>query len=264
MGLKENTLAIIINAGNEEEMIADCLRSVAFADELVFVAANSTDNTLNIAKNLCPQAKFIRVSDSYGQNFAKWHNIGLQNAASDWVLHLDADERITPKLRREIKNTISHPKHHYYAIPRTNHFLGQRVKYGGTYPDYVKRLFERSRVKGWVGQIHEQPLIEGAIGYLKNDLLHFTHRNLTSMLQKSILWTDVEARALVEANHPPIVWWRIIRMMLTKLWQRLIRQQMWRDGTVGWISVIFEVFDTFLIYARTWELQKNAAKSRYL
>jgi hypothetical protein len=95
------------------------------------------------------------------------------------------------------------------------------------------------------------------MGYLKHDLLHFTHTDLTSMLQKSIAWTDMEARAIHAGNHPPVVWWRFIRMMLTKIWQRLIREQIWRDGTVGWISLIFETFDTFIIYARLWELQQN-------
>jgi len=258
------TITIIINAGNEAEMIAPCLRSARFADELVFVAANSTDNTLQIVKKITPQAKIITVFDSYGKNFAKWHNIGLKNATSDWVFHLDADERISPALKDEITSTIRSPQHNHYAIPRANHFLGRRVKFGGSYPDYVKRLFRRDQLKKWVGQLHEEPIINGPIGYLQNDLLHFTHRDLSSMLAKSILWTDIEAKALHAASHPPIVWWRFLRMMLTKLWQRLIAQQMWRDGTVGWISVIFEMFDTFLIYARLWEIQTYAAKSRHL
>jgi hypothetical protein len=70
----------------------------------------------------------------------------------------------------------------------------------------------------------------------------------------------MEAQALFQNNHPPVVWWRFIRMMLTKIWQRLIVQRMWQDGVVGWISVIFETFDTFLIYARLWELQQKQNK----
>jgi hypothetical protein len=77
------------------------------------------------------------------------------------------------------------------------------------------------------------------------------------MVNKTLVWTDMEAQALFQNNHPPIVWWRFIRMMLTKIWERLIVQKMWRDGTVGWISVLFETFDTFLIYARLWEIQQK-------
>ncbi len=250
-----NNLSIIINSGNEQQVIGDCLRSALFADEIIFVAANSTDNTIRIVKDIAPQAKIFTVFDSYGKNFAKWHNIGLRQATKNWVFHLDADERITPKLKTEIIATINHPCHTYYAIPRANYFLGKRVLYGGTYPDYVKRLFLRSKLKKWSGKIHEEPQIDGEIGYLQHSLIHLTHRDLASMLQKSILWTDVEAQALHQDRHPPVVWWRILRMMFTKLWHRLLIQSMWRDGVIGWVSVIFETFDTYMIYSRLWEIQ---------
>ncbi len=84
------------------------------------------------------------------------------------------------------------------------------------------------------------------------------------MLEKTLVWTDMEAQALFDAQHPPVFWWRFPRMMLTKTWQRLIKEQMWRDGTVGWISVIFESFDTFIIYAKLWEKQVYDSKSRHL
>lgn len=250
-------LSIIINAGNEEAVITDCLKSALFADEIIFVAANSTDHTTDIVKHIAPLAKIYRVTDSYGKNFAKWHNIGLSHATSDWILHLDADERISPKLQQEIIQTINQAKFSHYAIPRANHFLGKRVRYGGSYPDYVKRLFIRQRLKKWTGKLHEEPVITGPIGYLQNDLIHYTHRDLTSMLQKTILWTDVEAQALHQHHHPSVVWWRIIRMMFTKFWQRFIVQSMWRDGMIGLISVIFETFDTYIIYSRLWEIQQD-------
>ncbi len=197
--MKKNrpTLSIIINAGNEEGIISQALKSALFADEIVFVAANSTDHTVDIVKKIAPHAKIIKIFDSYGQNFDKWHNLGLKNATQDWVFHLDADERITPPLHREIISTIKNPQSDYYAVPRANYFLGKRVHYGNSYPDYVKRLFPRLKIKKWLGKIHEEPIITGNIGYLKNDLLHFTHRNLRSMLQKTILWTDSSSGSLV-------------------------------------------------------------------
>jgi len=148
----------------------------------------------------------------------------------------------------------------HFAIPRANHFLGQRVKYGGTYPDYVIRLYKKPNIKKWVGSLHEKAVVSGNLGYLKNDLLHFTHTDITSMLQKSIIWTQTEAQALYDNNHPPIYWWRFPRMMLNKLWQRLIKQQMYKDGIVGWISAIFETFNTFIIYARLWEIQNETSR----
>lgn len=259
------TLSLIILAGNESEVISDCLKSASFADEIILVLANSTDNTKKIAKSLNLPLKIIETKDEYNRNFSKWRNLGYQAATGDWILYLDADERITPELQKEIISTINTTKlFNYFVIPRANYFLGKRVRFGGSYPDYVKRLYFREKFSGYQGYLHEEPIIKGDLGYLKNDLLHYTHRNLTSMLQKTIVWTDMEAEALFDDKHPPVVWWRFPRMMLTKFWQRLIKEQMWRDGTVGWISVLFECFDTFIIYARLWEKQTYESQSRHL
>lgn len=258
-------LSIIILAGNEAEMIKECLISASFADEIILVLANSSDNTKKIAKSLKIPLKVIETTDEYNRNFSKWRNLGYKAATGDWLLYLDADERITSELKSEILLTINSTNLvNYYAIPRANYYLGKRVRFGGSYPDYVKRLYVKKHFSGYRGYLHEEPMVKGEIGYLKNDLLHYTHRNLNSMLQKTLVWTDLEAEALFKAAHPPVVWWRFPRMMLTKTWQRLIKEQMWRDGTVGWISVIFESFDTFIIYAKLWEKQVYDSKSRHL
>jgi len=252
-------LSIIIISGNAQNDIKRCLDSCKFAKEIILVAANSTDNTVNIAKSLVPNIKLTHATDGYNRNFSKWRNLGWQMATQKWILYVDTDEAITPELQKEIIKTISLKKtsYSYYVIPRQNHFLGHRVRYGGSYPDFVKRLFRSSDFSGFKGILHEEPIIKGELGYLKSAFLHYTHQDLTSMLKKSIVWTDMEAQALFQDSHPPVVWWRFPRMMLTKLWERLIVQNMWRDGIVGWISVIFEVFDTYMIYARLFELQRN-------
>ena len=258
-------LSIVVLAGNESEVIKECLESASFADEIILVLANSTDDTEKIATSLKLPLKIVKTTDEYHKNFSKWRNLGYKAATGDWILYLDSDERISPDLQKEILSTINTTKlFSYYVIPRANHFLGKRVRFGGSYPDYVKRLYFRKDFSGYQGYLHEEPIIKGSFGYLKNDLLHYTHRNLTSMLQKTIIWTDMEAEALFVAHHPPVYWWRFPRMMLTKIWERLIKQQMWRDGIVGWISVIFETFDTFIIYARLWEKQVYEAQSRHL
>lgn len=251
-------LSIIILAGNEQQMIVNCLKSCAWAKEIVLVAANSTDNTVTLAKKTIPEIKIIKTFDEYNKNFSKWRNLGFKTSTQKWVFYVDADERVSLTLKKEIIKTInSKDNFSHYAIPRANYFLGQRVRYGGTYPDYVKRLFNRDFFQGYKGVLHEQPLVNGQLGYIVSDLFHYTHRDLTSMVNKTLVWTDTEAQALFKSGHPPVVWWRFIRMMLTKAWERLIKQQMWRDGQVGWVSVIFEVFNTFLVYARLWELQQK-------
>lgn len=254
-------LSIIILAGNEEKMIENCLKSCSFATEIILVAANSTDNTKKIAKSTIPKIKIVETNDQYNKNFSKWRNLGYKNATKEWLLYIDADEIIDSKLKEEIiyiitsKNSPTH-----YAIPRANHFLGKRVRYGGTYPDYVKRLFKKSSFSGYKGYLHEEPIIKGELSYLKNDLIHFTHRDLSSMINKTNAWTDMEAQALFDAKHPPVYWWRFPRMMISKFYQRLIKEKMYKDGIVGWISAIFESFDTFIIYAKLWELQRDNFK----
>lgn len=261
----EINLSIIILAGNEEKIIKDCLLSCKFAPEIILVAANSSDNTKKIAKQTIKNIKIVETNDEYNKNFSKWRNLGYKNANGKWILYIDADEIITSELKNEIMYyTLHNTCYTHAAIPRANYFLGKRVRHGGTYPDYVKRLFLKSSFQGYKGILHEEPQIAGQLSYLKNDLLHFTHRTLSSMLNKTLAWTEMEAEALYQDKHPKIVWWRILRMFFTKIWTRLIVEQMWRDGTVGWISVIFEGFDTFIIYARLWEIQQNDKKSRHL
>lgn len=259
MAIKKTSISIVVLAGNEQSMIVDCLKSCSWAEEIILVAANSSDNTVNLAKKTIPTIKIIKTEDEYNKNFSKWRNLGLKNSTKGWVFYVDADERVPQNLQNKIKKIVNSKslKFSHYAIPRANHFLGQRVRYGGSYPDYVKRLYQKNFFGGYKGVLHEEPIISGPLGYIKSDLLHYTHRDLTSMINKTLVWTDTEAQALFKTNHPPIVWWRFIRMMLTKLYERLIKQQMWRDGQVGWVSAIFESYNTFLIYARLWELQQK-------
>lgn len=258
MAIKQNNISIIILAGNEQNMIVDCLKTCNWVEEIILVAANSTDNTVTLAQKTIPNIKVVKTTDEYNKNFSKWRNLGFKSATKKWLLYIDADERVTPKLRANIIKTVkSKENYSHYAIPRANYFLGQRVKHGGTYPDYVKRLYHRDHFQGYKGVLHEEPIISGDMGYITSDLLHYTHRDLSSMINKTIVWSDTEAQALFKSGHPQVVWWRFIRMILTKLYERLIKQKMWRDGQVGWISAIFESYNTFLIYARLWELQQK-------
>lgn len=258
--MKKTNISIIVIFGKEEDILDQALESAQWADQLVLVAANSNQETKEIAKRYSQE--IFETKDEYGKHFARWRNIGLKKAAGEWVFYLDADEVITPGLKRKMisiaRREFNRKKDpSYYAIPRFNHYLGKRVKHGGAYPDYVKRFFKRGRLKRWEGRLHEYPVISGTLSKLKVHLLHFTHRDLTSMMEKTIRWTQLEAKALYQADHPPVVWWRMIRMMATKFFERVVKQGAWRDGTVGWINAIFEVFNTFIIYARLWEMQQK-------
>ena len=253
----KNQLSIIVICGNESDVIANCLKTCRFADQLILVVTHTTtDQTIKIAQQTAPKI-IICHADKEIVDFSYWRNAGAKLVSSGWILYVDADERVSPQLRAEILTVIKSEIFTNYDIPRENYFLGHRVRYGGTYPDYVKRLFLKSEFKGYKNPLHEQPIISGKASILSSALTHLTHRDLSTMLIKSLRWTKIESQMLYDSGHPPVVWWRFPRMMLTKLWERLVIQQMWRDGSIGWISAIFESFDTFIIYARLWELQQQ-------
>jgi len=245
--------SVIIIAKNEEQMIGDCLRSVRqLADEIILVDSGSTDKTMEIAKKY--SARIISLPTEKLE-FARWRNVGLREAKGEWILYLDADERVTPELQKEIKESIKYFT--AYEIPRRNFYLGKEMHYGGAWPDYVKRLFLKEKLKRWIGELHEDPVFEGEMGRLKNPIVHIAHRDLSLMVEKTREWSKIEAELLYKTRHPPVTWWRILRIMLSEFWLRGVKLQGWRDGTVGWIEIIFQMFSRFVTYGRLWELQQK-------
>ncbi|MBL7078335.1 glycosyltransferase family 2 protein [Candidatus Shapirobacteria bacterium] len=249
-------LGVVIIAKNEEKMIGEAIKSAKFADEvIVYLSPKTTDKTELISRKMG-----CRIVEQKGVGYGQWRTNTIKEVKNNWLFYLDADERFTPKLAKEIKKIIKNKKRlepTVYAVPRANYYLGKRVKHGGSWPDYVERFFLKSSLIKWTGELHERPVYKGKLGYLKNPITHLTHRDLTSMVEKTIKWTNVEADLLFKAKHPPVVAWRIFRMMFTKFWERVIKQGAWKDGAVGWINSIFETFNTFIIYARLWEKQQK-------
>lgn len=258
MAVNIQDLTIYVICGNAASFIKPCLQSITWAKHVIIVFANSTDNSRKIVSQILPQAKTLSTSDQYNKNFSWWRNLGLSLVTTPWLFYLDTDEVISSSLRKEMLRAISTPgSYNAYVVPRANHFLGQRVQHGGTYPDYVKRLYRLATFKGYQGLVHEEPVFTGELGYLTQDLYHFTHHDLSSMLSKSLVWSRTEAELLHKNHHPPVVWWRFFRMMLTKLASRLLIQKMYLDGEVGILSVVFETFNTYMIYANLWEMQQH-------
>jgi len=144
-----------------------------------------------------------------------------------------------------------------YAIPRRNFLLGKELHWGGWYPDYVERLFQRDKLKYWRGEVHEEAIFKGELGHLKEPMIHIQPDSIEPMLEKTIGWSEIEAKLLYEAAHPPVVWWRILRMGATTLFNRLIKKQGFRDGTEGWIMSIYQAFHTMIVYVQLWEKQQK-------
>ncbi|HSD98496.1 MAG TPA: glycosyltransferase family 2 protein [Patescibacteria group bacterium] len=245
-------LSAIIIAKNAEELLKDCIESVTFCDEIIVVDDNSTDKTVHIAKLL--HAKVIKGIEN---NFAENRTIGLKEARGEWVLYIDTDERVSVDLKKEIEQTVSSSEFAAYKLKRKNFYFGNHE-----WPkiEELERLFKKENLKGWYGKLHETPRIEGSVGILHGYLLHFTHRDLASMLDKTIQWSKIEAKLRMDVNHPKIVWWRLIRVMMTGFFDSYIQQGGWKAGTAGFIESMYQAYSMFVTYATLWEMQNKSEK----
>lgn len=246
------TITAIIIAKNEAELIPLCLSGLSWADEIILIDNNSSDETVSLAKK--SGAKVFTVSS---KDFSVLRTAGLHHAQGTWVLYIDADERVTPALKQEILSIIAAEKDAHitgYYVQRNNIYLGH------PWPmrDKMQRLFLKSALKGWHGKLHESAEIEGSYGTLTEPLLHYTHRSLEQMAAKTNEWSEVEADLRLQANHPPVVWWRLIRVFVTGFIATFIAQQGWKAGTVGWIESMYQGFSYVVTYAKLWEKQQTA------
>lgn len=238
-------ISAVIIAKNESARIGTCLASLAFADEVIVVDNGSTDATREIAKKLG-----ATVTSSRERDFARLRNIGKDNAHGEWILYVDADEVVSEELAKEIRSASYPPV--AYAIRRKNVYLGHLWPF----EEKILRLFHRSALKEWYGALHESPRVEGETGELHGSLLHDTHRTLEEMVTKTNEWSAIEATLRLRSGHPPVVWWRFLRVMFTAFFDSFVRQSGWRAGTVGWLESIYQSFSMFITYAKLWEMQR--------
>ena len=245
------SISAIIITRNEEKNIEDCIKTLDFADEIVVVDNNSTDNTVSLAKSA--GAKIFQIS---GLDFSYLRNIGKEKAISNWLFYIDADERVTPNLAKEIKNAVKTDiKNGALSILRKNFFLGSP----SPKLERMNRLIKKESLIGWQGSLHETPIIAGDIGNLSSYLLHYTHRDLTSMVNKTNEWSDVESQLLYKSNHPQMSWWRFFRIMMTAFTKSYFKDKGYRMGTVGVVESIYQAFSNLITYAKLWEQQNKAS-----
>jgi glycosyltransferase involved in cell wall biosynthesis len=241
----------IIIAKNEEEMIADCIDTLDFCDEVIVIDNGSTDRTVEIAKRFG-----AKVYTDLQKSFAKIRNTGRDKAKGKCILYVDADERISKELAEEITEVITQKEHEYvaYKIPRRNY------RYGGVkweYVGYFVRLFEKKYLKEWYGDLHESSSVDGKIGRLHTEMEHYTHRDLHQMLDKTIQWSGTEAKLRFDAKHPYMTWWRFPRVMVTAFFDSYIKEKGYKSGTAGLIEGMYQSYSMFITYARLWEMQED-------
>lgn len=180
--MKAKKISVVLATYNEEKNLPDCLESVKqLADEIVVVDGYSTDKTVQIAKKYGARVILEKNNPMFHINKQK----AIDAATKEWILQLDADERVTPELTEEIKNTIeSSEARSGYWIPRKNWFLGRFLMKGGVYPDYTLRLYKKG--KGHLPQkdVHEQAVVEGSVGYLHEPLIHMADPSFARYLTR--------------------------------------------------------------------------------
>ncbi len=245
-------ISVIVITKNEQDRIKTCLESVRWADEIIIADNGSTDLTLDIAQKYTD--KIVKFA---GQDFSALRNKALEKATGDWVFYVDADERVLEPLKNEILDIVKTTDKVAYAVSRQNIIFGQAVNYGPYKNDRMIRVFKKDKFKTWVGKVHEYGTFDGNLGYLENKLLHLTHRDIDSIVLKSLEWSKIDAELRLNSKHPKMTGLRFLRILLTEIFNQGIKRQGFFNGTIGVMDSILQVFSMFITYVRLWQLQES-------
>src|SRR3954452_24607781 len=190
---------------NEERNIARAMESLRCCDEIVVVDSNSNDRTVEIAEKLG-----ARVVESPWPGYAKQKNFAAEQASHDWILSLDADESVSEALEAELWQLKKNgPQSDAYTMPRMAQYLGRWIRHSGWYPDRKVRLYDRRKAK-WVGEfVHESVKVEGRVGHLDANILHFTCDSLSEHLKTMHRYPTLAAEHLL-ATGEKVTWGRLV------------------------------------------------------
>lgn len=250
-------LTAIVPTLNEEAKIEGCLKSLRWADELLVVDSYSEDATTEIALGIADRVEHHRF-----ENFARQKNRCLEAASHDWVLLVDADERATEALGREIRATLEDPRHEGYWIGRRNHFLGKRIRGAGWGRDRVLRLFNRNKGTYPDREVHEKLVLDGSAGALREPLLHFPYESLEEYWRKFHRYAWLSALELRKQGRKGGVMPIVLRPVARFLRMYLL-QGGFVDGTHGFLLSGLAALQVYTKYARLWELTREAEGGAY-
>lgn len=245
-------ISVTLAVFNEENHLRECLESVKdLSWEIVIVDGGSTDQTIQIAKEF--GARIIETENL--QNFHINKNKAIDASHGDWVLQLDADEIVTRELKEEIQKVVEDQKYNGYWIPRKNFFLTRFLTKGGQYPDYTLRLYRKGKGRLPGKDVHEQAIVEGKVGYLKNDLLHMRDKNFSIYLSRFKRYTDLLASQLKD-NGQTVNLISFVDYMFIKptFWfiKAYIRHRGFVDGFAGFVFALFSSLRFPVAYYKLW------------
>jgi glycosyltransferase involved in cell wall biosynthesis len=241
-------LSVLICTRDESVALPECLASAAFADEIVVVDSGSTDDTVDIARRAG-----ARVLHHDFESHAAQKNWGITQVAHEWVLILDADERVSDALREEIVGVLdeAEPRAGYW-IWRSNRFLGRAIRGSGWQRDRVLRLFDRSRGRYEARLVHEEVRLDAPAGRLRNRLRHDSCRDLSTWLRKTNHYATLGAAELRSRGRKGAFRDVVLRPP-ARFVKQYVFQQGFRDGTEGFILCVVAAYGVFAKYALLWE-----------
>lgn len=245
------TLSVIIITKNEARNIRACLETVAWADEIIVVDSGSTDDTVAISREFTPH---VHITDWPGFGLQK--NRALDYASKDWVLSLDADERVTPELRAEIEQAMRAADAEGYEIPRLSSFCGRFMRHSGWYPDYVLRLFKRGSARFSDSLVHERLILEGTTARLRSNLLHYSFEDLESVLRKMDQYSTAGAQMQFQRGRKITLPGAVLRGMWSFVRSYILRGGI-LDGSEGFLLAVSNAEGTYYRYVKLWLLNRN-------
>jgi len=244
-------LTVTVITRDEAANILAALDSVTWADELIVVDSGSTDDTVALARQRTDRV-FVREWPGYSAQ----KNFAAEQASHDWILSLDADERVTPALADEIRALLgSEPGARGYDMPRVSFYLGKWIRTTDWYPDHQLRLYDR-REGTWAGEVHEGVHVSGAMGRLRADLQHFPYRDISHHLETIDRYTTLAARQL-QANGRTVGMAGLAARPIGAFLRNYLARGGWRDGSVGLVVSILNSYYVFLKFAKLWELGRK-------
>lgn len=248
-------ISFVISAYNEEQMIEDCLKSVqSLADEIIFIDNTSQDKTVEIAKKYTNKI-FVRENNPVMLNINK--NFGFTKATGDWIISLDADERITKELAREIREKIKETKIAGWEIPRKNIIFGKWIAHSIWWPDYNLRLFRKGFGKFAEKHVHEKLEVTGEVGQLKNPMLHYNYQNVSQFINKlNKTYTESETENFLKSGKN-INWYDAIRWPTNDFVKTFFLEKGYKDGLHGLVLSLFQAFYALIFFAKVWERKEN-------
>lgn len=247
------SLTAVVCVRDEEAMLPACLARLAFADEIVVVVDDRTAD----ASKLIAESAGAKVLVERFNGFASLKNKGMDSATSEWILVVDADERVSASLAEEIR-ALDPERRVGFSVPIVNYFYGRQMKFGG-WQETPIRLLRRDAAR-YEGDLHETPRFRSQTaetGSLASPLHHFSHRSVLDNLHKTATFGDVQARELFARGAPQVttrsLYWTVLREVL----YRLVFKRGWRDGTPGVIESLYQPLSLLSVKARLWELQQD-------